>query len=150
MQSVGATRDDPAKKPYLIITGGGFVYNYRVADVFYGFSAVVAKPVSSGSLIVAEFEDPSGGPALVSETRTNGRTSVYGVRSPSLTNVKAGQPYKVSIQLLDQTRTEVLFSSERSYVSSLDSSINPDKPLSVGPGYHRYRDGAPPCLVQLC
>ena len=145
-----ATRDDPAKKPYLIITGGGFIYNYRVADVFYGFSAEVAKPVSSGSLIVAQFEDPSGGPALVSEKRVNARTTFYGLRSPSLRNVKAGRPYKVSIQLFDQTHTEMLFFTERSYVSSLDSSVNPDKPLSVGPGYHRYREGQPPCLVQSC
>jgi len=28
------TRDDPAKRPLLIINGGGFVYNYRIAEVF--------------------------------------------------------------------------------------------------------------------
>lgn len=145
-----ATRDDPAKKPYLIITGGGFIYNYRVADVFYGFSAEVAKPVSSGSLIVAQFEDPSGGPVLMAEKRVNARTTYYGLRSPSLTSVKAGRPYKVSIKLFDQTRSEVLFSTERTYVSSIDSSVNPDKPLTVGPGYHRYREGAQPCMVQSC
>ena len=47
------TRDDPARKPYLQIVGGGFIFNYRVADVFYGFTAVVQRPLPTGSIVEA-------------------------------------------------------------------------------------------------
>ena len=56
-----AMREDPAAKPYLAFAGGGFIFNYRVSDVFYGFNVHVTKPLASGSIIEAEFEDPAGG-----------------------------------------------------------------------------------------
>ncbi|TDH39351.1 hypothetical protein E2A64_00055 [Pseudohoeflea suaedae] len=133
-----ATRDDPTKKPAIIIAGGGFIYNYRVAEVFYGFTAMVVRPVSNGSLLVAEFEDPGGGPPLVVEKRVTARTSRYGMRSPPVHGVVAHQPYHVSITLYDRTRTEVLFSAEKSYAARMSDDVVPDQPLTVGPGYHPF------------
>lgn len=144
------TREDPAEKPLLIIAGGGFIHNYRVADIFYGFTALVAKPVSSGSLIVAEFDNPSGGPPIIVEKRLNPRTNRYGLRTPSLKKVSQGSPYKVAIRLYDRTRTNLLFAAERTYYSTLDSASLPDKPLTVGPGYHAYPDKRAPCSSQSC
>jgi len=54
------TREDPADKPYLGIAGGGFIFNYREARVFYGFTADVLKPLPVGTLMIADFEDPGG------------------------------------------------------------------------------------------
>ncbi|WP_299870445.1 hypothetical protein [uncultured Hoeflea sp.] len=115
------TREDPAEKPYLRIAGGGFIYNYRVADVFYGFTAYVLKP-------------------LPVETRLHARSVKYGIRSPSVRGVKAGRPYRVSIRIVDYTRTQVIWSDERDYVSQIDDMVVPDKPLTVGPGYHPNPD----------
>lgn len=131
------TREDPAEKPYLNILGGGFIFNYRVADAFYGFTAHVQKPLASGSIIEAEFENPQGGDPLVVSVRTNARTTRYALRTPNLRGIVAGKPYRVTIRLYDFRHETLLESHERSYVSQLSSEIVPEKPLTVGPGYHR-------------
>ena len=132
------TRDDPSKKPPILIAGGGFIYNYRVSEVFYGFTAMVAKPVSNGSLLVAEFEDPGGGPPMVVETRVNARSNRYGMRSPRVEGVIAHKPYRVSIRLYDRTRTELLWSDEKIYSARISDDVVPDQPLTVGPGYQQF------------
>ena len=129
------TREDPAQKPYIRVAGGGFIYNYREADVYYGFTAHVLKPVPIWSWLIADFEDPGGGPPLTVETRLHARSVRYGVRSPSLRGVKAGKPYRVSIRLYDRTRSELLWSAEKEFTSQIDDTVVPDKPLTIGPGY---------------
>ncbi|WP_417412993.1 hypothetical protein [Hoeflea sp.] len=129
------TREDPAQKPYVRVAGGGFIYNYREADVYYGFTAHVLKPVPIWSWLIADFEDPGGGPPLTVETRLHARSVRYGVRSPSLRGVKAGKPYRVSIRLYDRTRSELLWSAEKEFTSQIDDTVVPDKPLTIGPGY---------------
>lgn len=130
-----ATRQDPAEKPYIGIAGGGFVYNYREAEVFYGFVAQVLKPLPVGTWMIAEFDNPAGGPPLTVETRLNARSARYGVHSPNVRGVKAGAPYHVAIRLYDRTRTKLIWSGGKDFVSQLDDAIVPDKPLTIGPGY---------------
>lgn len=138
------TRDDPGKKPPIVIAGGGFIYNYRVAEVFYGFTAMVAKPVTSGSLLVAEFEDPGGGSPMVVEKRVSTRSNRYGMRSPRVHGIVAHRPYHVSIKLYDYTRTKLLWSGEKTYAARIGDDVVPDKPLTVGPGYQQFPGpGAP-------
>ena len=139
-----ATRQDPAEKPYIGMAGGGFIYNYREANVFYGFIANVLKPLPNGSWMIADFENPAGGPPLTVETRLHARSVRYGVHSPIVRGVKAGKPYRVSIRLYDYTRTKLIWEGEKDFVSQLDDSIVPDKPLTIGPGYFpnpELRDG---------
>jgi len=131
------TREDPAEKPYLSILGGGFIFNYRVADAFYGFTVQVEKPVASGSIIEAEFENPLGGKAFVVEQRTNARTTRYALRSPNLRGIEAGKPYHVAIRLYDFRHETLIEKHERTYTSQISSTVVPEKPLTVGPGYHR-------------
>jgi len=130
-----ATREDPAEKPYLAIVGGGFIYNYREAQVYYGFVARVLKPVPIWAWLIADFENPGGGPPLTVETRLHARSVRYGVRSPNVRGVKAGKPYRVSIRLYDRTRTELFWSAEKEFTSQIDDTVVPDKPLTIGPGY---------------
>lgn len=129
------TREDPEEKPYIGITGGGFIYNYREAQVFYGFTAHVLKPLPVGTLMIADFEDPGGGPPLTVETRLHARSTRYGVHSPNVRGVKSGQPYQVSIRLYDHTRTKLIWSAEKSFTSQIGDSVVPEKPLTIGPGY---------------
>lgn len=130
-----ATREDPAEKPYLEVAGGGFVYNYREAQVYYGFVATVLKPLPVGTWLIAEFENPAGGQPLTVETRLHARSVRYGVHSPHVRGVKAGKPYHVAIRLYDHTRSELIWSGEKDFTSQLDDTIVPDKPLTIGPGY---------------
>lgn len=129
------TREDPANKPLLNILGGGFMFNYRIAEVYYGFTAVVQKPLPYGSIIEATFENPAGGAGLVVRTRVAADTNTYSLRSPPLRGVGAGKPYTVAIRVFDRQQTEVLWSRDMAFKSQVSEAIMPDQPLTVGPGY---------------
>jgi hypothetical protein len=132
-----ATRDDPSDEPYLKILGGGFVYNFRIAEVFYGFTALVVRPLESGSVIEATFEDPGGGDPLVVRERVSSMTDRYSLRSPPVRGVLKDKTYKVSIRVLDREEKHQLWARTLDYRSQLDDTVVPEKPLTVGPGYHR-------------
>lgn len=130
-------RDDPATRPYLNILGAGFVFNYRIADVYYGFTAVVKRPLSVGSVIEASFEDPGGGETHRARLRVGTATTRYSLRSPPVRGVKAGRPYLVMIRILDHEESTVLWTHSFTVTSQIDDLLVPDKPLTIGPGYHR-------------
>lgn len=129
------TRQDPADKPVLEILGGGFVFNYRIADIHYGFTAVVRRPLESGSIIEVRFEDPGGGDELVVRERVSPMTDRYTFRSPPVRGVEAGRPYKVEIRVLDRLETTELWSTTREFASQISDRNMPEQPLTIGPGY---------------
>jgi hypothetical protein len=131
-----ATRQNPADKPMLNILGGGFIFNYRIADIYYGFTAVVQRPLESGSIIEARFENPAGGKELVVRERVSPMTNRYVFRSPPVRGVEAGRPYKVEVRVLDRLETGELWSTRLDFASQISDRNMPDKPLTIGPGYH--------------
>lgn len=131
------TREDPADAPYLKILGGGFMFNYREAEIFYGFTAQVVRPLASGSIIEATFDDPAGGAPLVVSERVSTMTDRYALRTPPLRGVEAKKPYRVEIRVYDRTKTTLLWQEEHSYASQIADTVVPEKPLTIGPGYHR-------------
>ena len=56
--------DDP-DTPYLEFTGGGFIFNYRIGEAFYGFVVKPRREIPENTEIVAEFEDPAGGDPII-------------------------------------------------------------------------------------
>lgn len=132
------TREDLAQKPYLQIVGGGFVFNYRIAEVFYGFTAFVQRPLPTGSVIEVAFEDPAGGPALHVRQRVGGAEMTrFSLRSPPVRGVEAGEPYHVAIRILDREEKQLLWSHGMDVRSQISDKVVPDVPLVIGPGYHR-------------
>ena len=131
------TRENVAEKPYLKIAGSGFIFNYRVADAYYGFTALVQKPVKSYSMIEASFEDPAGGPPHVVTQKLTPRSSRYGLRSPPLRGIEAGRPYHVSVRLLQNGDGALLFADDFTVTSQLSDRVVPPQPLTIGPGYRR-------------
>lgn len=129
------TREDPALKPYLKIAGSGFLFNYRIADVTYGFTAVVVRPLPVGSIIEASFEDPAGGADHVVAKRVGTDTVRYGFQSPSVRGVASGVPYQVSIRVIDREGTIVLWRHAFHIKSQISDKVVPEEPLTVGPGY---------------
>ena len=132
-----AVREPVADKPYLKIAGAGFIFNYRVAEVFYGFTAEVQKPVRNMSLLEAEFEDPGGGPPIRVSERLNPRTKRYSLRTPPIRGVKKDRPYRVAVRLIQNGDNAVLFEDEFTVTSQMADAVVPEQPLTVGPGYAR-------------
>lgn len=132
------TRQDPAERPYLQVLGGGFIFNYRVADVYYGFTAAVTRPLPTGSIVEAAFEDPSGGPPYIVRQRVGGADMArLSMRSPPLRGVEAGRQYAVDLRVLDREGQHLIWSRELAFGSNISDTIVPDKPLTIGPGYAR-------------
>lgn len=130
-----ATRQDPKDKPLLAILGGGFMFNYRVAEVFYGFTAQVTKPLETGSVIEARFENPAGGADLVVRQRVSPMTDRYALRSPPVRGVEAKRPYHVAVRVLDRTESKELWTTTLDFTSQVGDDMVPDTPLVIGPGY---------------
>ncbi|WP_299621446.1 hypothetical protein [Pelagibius sp.] len=129
-----------ADAPYLEITGGGFVFNYRVADAYYGFVARPLRSLPEGASLEARFEDPAGGPRYLERQPAAENALRYSFRSPPLQGIEADRPYAVELRLIAADRKTVLQSLTRTYTSQLDQEVNPEKPLTVGPGYHKNSD----------
>lgn len=129
------TREDPETKPYLGILGGGFMFNYREGDVYYGFTAMVQRPLPTGSIIEASFEDPGGGEPLIVRQRVGTDTERYSLRSPEVRGVEAGKPYHVAIRVFDREEQNLLGMQSLDFTSKISDDVVPDKPLVIGPGY---------------
>ncbi len=132
-----ATRIDPGEKPVIAVAGGGFILNYRLADYYYGFTAMVQKPLESGSIIEARFEDPAGGVPIVVRERVSPASDRYDFRTPPLTGIEAGRAYKVVVRVLDREEKSEIFATELAFRSDVGDANLPKIPLTIGPGYHR-------------
>lgn len=132
-----AHRPDPDSKPYLKVQGGGFVFNYRVGEVFYGFSARIMRPIDVGTVLEAEFEDPAGGEPIVLRQRIGAKAPTLTMRTPGVTGVEKGRKYKVAIRLRHRDTNAVIAQYDRTYAAKIGMEKMPDGPLTVGPGYHR-------------
>jgi len=126
---------DEGTAPHLSFAGGGFVVNYRIGEMYYGFVAKPERRLPEGSVIEARFENPAGGPDIVVDTPIRSGQLQYMFRTPALKGVKKDKDYRVEMRLLDKPQGTVLSSSSRTFHSTVDQSEIPDKPLVLGPGY---------------
>ncbi|MQT13036.1 hypothetical protein [Segnochrobactrum spirostomi] len=125
------------KTPYLALEGGGFLYNYRIAEVTYGLTTKVERPIPAGTLIRATLENPAGGAPLVVEKTAREGLAKLTLQSPPVHGVKANRPYAVDVSLIDPADGREIGHLATSFKSDLDDTIMPDKPLVVGPGYQK-------------
>lgn len=122
--------------PYVVVSGGGIIFNYRIAEATAGIVAEVARPLPEGGTVEASFEDPAGGPPIVEKKPVTGERRRFSFVTPPLTGIKADTDYRIVVRVLDADGTEVQRVETRVH-SDLDQSILPDVPLTVGPGYAR-------------
>lgn len=128
---------DDGDKPYVEFIGGGFIFNYRLAQADYGFVAKPVRRIPDGTILEAVFENPGGGaPLVVRDIARWGRLQ-YVFRTPPVQGVKANHDYKVELRLLDPRDSHLLASYTRSFHAELDQSILPEVAPVVGPGYQR-------------
>lgn len=139
-----ACGEDP-NAPYLTFAGGGFVFNYRNAEAFYGFVAKPIRTLPEGGVIEAQFEVPgSAEPVTVTEKVVTGRIQ-YTFQSPNLTGIQAKHDYKAVMRLLDAQGKEIA-RYEQNFHTDVDQSTLPNQPLVVGPGYEKNPDLKPGTL----
>lgn len=132
-----STRDDPSDRPYLKITGSGFVFNYRLAEATYGFIAYLDKPAPNHSLIEVEIENPSGGDPILLEQELSPRSRTYTFQTPPLSGIEKSKPYEVHVRLIRHGDNAVLHDEVFTAASLVSSAKLPEKPLVIGPGYDR-------------
>lgn len=127
---------DDGAGDYLKVTGGGFIFNYRIAEATCQVVAEPLRALPEGAVLEARFENPAGGEDLVAVQRPAASQRRFSLVSPPLHGVVAGQPYRVSLRLVDAAG-ETVETHARSFTSSVDQSVLPAAPLTVGPGYAR-------------
>ncbi len=126
---------DGSDKPYLEFAGGGFIYNYRLATADYGFVVRRVKKIPAGTIIEAEFENPSGGPPIILRQTAQLTRLSYKFETPPVTGIKAGGNYQVEVRLINPDSNEVFARYSKTFHAELDQDILPEKPPVVGPGY---------------
>ena len=126
--------DDRARDP-VMIAGGGFIANYRVSEIFAGFTAIAVKPVETGAILQADFADPAGGPPIRVSDRFRVRAPRMMLRTPALHGVEKGKPYAVTVRLLSRDGKREIWRHSMTFSSQVGSALIADKPLTIGPGY---------------
>jgi hypothetical protein len=128
---------EEASSPYLEFAGGGFIFNYRNAEAFYGFVARPLRALPEGAVIEARLDMPAGAPPFVTAEKVVPGRLQYSFKTPSLTGIEKGREYKAVIRLIDGATGKELARYERSFHTDVDQASLPSKPLVVGPGYQR-------------
>jgi hypothetical protein len=139
------------ERPYLEFAGGGFVFNYRNAEATYGIVVVPRRDPPPGAILEATFDNPSGdAPIVVSRpARRGGRIDF---ETPPVQGVQKDTAYHVVV-VLRSAQGEELQRLEKDFVSDLDQSVLPERPLAIGPGYQPNIDEStspfPPSINRL-
>jgi hypothetical protein len=131
---VAGCGEDPSI-PYVEIVGGGFVFNYRYSEAYYGFTVRPKRKLAEGTVLEASFAIPGGLPdEVVKETVRGGRLQ-YTFRTGSIKGIVKDHPYRAVLRVLEKEGGPELARYEREFKSTVDQSGLPDKPAVTGPGY---------------
>ncbi len=134
---------------HLAVAGGGFIFNYRIAEATYGIALKPMRDLPEDGVIQASFENPAGGDPFVLREEGPFNPTRIAFSTPPLQGVVKGRPYKAEVVLTDGSGA-VLQRIEKSYTSDVDQSVMPPRPLAIGPGYQQNLDASstayPPSL----
>jgi hypothetical protein len=125
---------DNGEEPAASFAGGGFVFNYRLAQAYYGVVVKTERSLPEEAVIEGEFENPAGGDALVVQLKANSGQRKYLLRTPPLNGVKKDVPYKVVVRILEGPAGKEIQRLEKTIKSDVDQSLLPQQPLVLGPG----------------
>lgn len=124
---------------YISIQGKIFIFNIRMAEAYYALNLNRLKAAPDNSVVTVEFENPAGGPPLVSEQKVFPKMTRIDLQSPRLNCVVTGKPYKIHITLKDADGT-VLQTLDTTLTSTLDQTVMPAEALIEGPAYDKNPD----------
>ncbi len=130
-------------QPYLKITGGSFIFNYRLATAYAGVLIIAERDLPAGATIAVTFENPAGGPPFELSEEAAPGDSQFNFTIEPLTGIKANVDYHATVRLLGADGSEIE-RLERIYRSQIDQETQmPEKPLTVGPGYTPNPEATP-------
>jgi hypothetical protein len=127
---VAACNNQPAG---IAVTGGGFIFNYRLAVAYAGLIVVPHGTLPEKSRVEVTMENPAGGAPIVMNQSPIGGGKIEFTTDP-LTGIVANKEYLVSVRLIAADGTE-LQRIDKKFHSELDQSVLPPAPLTIGPGY---------------
>ncbi|HZP20881.1 MAG TPA: hypothetical protein VFB16_11830 [Bauldia sp.] len=138
-----AACSEKSESPYIEIRGGGFLFNYRLAEATAGFVAVPLKPLPDGAAIEASFENPAGGAPLTMRQAASASQKMFEFTTPPLTGVVKDKQYALTVKLVGADG-KILQEIHKTLKSDLDQSVLPAKPPTIGPGYAPNPDAEKP------
>lgn len=125
---------------YIAFDGGGFIFNYRIAEAYYGVSVKPMRRLAPGTVLEASLENPAGGKAFIVRKEIKGPALRYTFRTPPLKGVEKNSPYQVMVRVMSAPGGRELSRISKTITSELDQSALPARPLAIGPGYHNKPD----------
>ncbi len=128
---------EDSNAPYFEFAGGGFIFNYRNAEHYYGFVVRPKRSLPADAILEAHLEMPGGRPPLVlTEPVTPGRLQ-YMFRTGNLRGIVKDHPYRAVLKLIDGKTGAELGRVEKTFATEVDQSSLPQDPLVIGPGYQQ-------------
>jgi hypothetical protein len=127
------------KTDYISVNGKVFIFNIKLARAYYMLDLNRLKATPDNAVARAEFENPAGGPVLVTEQKVFPKMTRIDLQSPDVNCVVADKPYKIHVILKDRDG-EVLQTLDTTLASTLDQTVMPAKALVVGAAYDRNPD----------
>ncbi|MGF0536559.1 hypothetical protein ACQQ2Q_01100 [Agrobacterium sp. ES01] len=127
----GCQREDEGP---LAIEGKLFAFNYRVSTATYVLTLARKSTLPEHSFIETSYEDPRGGPPIMTKTKIFPSWTKVALESPPIHCVVKNRPYHVTMTVTDG-KGDVIQTIETTLTSDLDQSILPAKPLIVGAIY---------------
>src|SRR5690606_29985384 len=98
--SAGCQRE---AEDYISVDGKIVIFNIRLARAYYALTLNRKEATPDGAVVIAEFENPAGGEALVSRQKVFPNMKRIDLQSPDVECVVADRPYRISIRLEDQS-----------------------------------------------
>jgi hypothetical protein len=127
------------KTDYISVNGKIFIFNIKLAQAYYQLDLNRLPATPDNSVARAEFEDPAGGPVLVTEQKVFPNMTRIDLQSPDVNCVVAGKPYKIHVTLRDSDGKE-LQTLDTTLTSTLDQTVMPAKALVLGAAYDKNPD----------
>lgn len=131
--SVSCQREE---NDHVSVNGKVFIFNVRLARAFYMLTLNRLESVPDDAVVRAEFENPAGGPALVTEQKVFPKMTRIDLQSPDVTCVVADRPYAIHIVVKTADGT-VLQTLDTTLTSTLDQTVLPAHSLVLGAAYDK-------------
>lgn len=127
------------KTDYISVNGKVFIFNIKLARAYYVLDLNRLQATPDNAVVAAEFENPAGGPPLLTEQKVFPKMTRIDLQSPDVNCVVAGKPYKIHVTLKDADGA-VLQTLDTTLASTLDQTVMPAQSLVLGAAYDKNPD----------